>query len=92
MGTLWIVLFMISITVAVLAVIYKQRRLFTVVSMISIGITPLLAIKDILERVASGDIAGVIDIYPTMLWAFIIVFIIVSIINIVAIKTGDNDA
>jgi hypothetical protein len=92
MGLLWIALFIISIMFTVLAVIYKQRRLFTVVSMISIGITPLLAIKDILGRVESGDIAGVIDIYPTMLWVFIIVFIVVSAINIVAIKTGDNNA
>lgn len=59
----------------------KYKVLFVLVSEACCAILPITAIVDINERMAVNDYGGIEDIYPTMIWIYIAVFIFVTILN-----------
>lgn len=89
MGIISIVLCPAALIFAVLAFLDREKKLFIVVSFICVGIPPLSAINDIVGRTFSGDISGIMDIYPTMFKIYMGIFIIVSIINLISVTTKD---
>ena len=89
MGIISIVLCPAAIILAVLAFLDREKKLFVVISFICAGIPPLMAINDMNSRAMSGDISGIMDIYPTMFKLYLGVFVIVSIISILSMKVKD---
>ncbi len=89
MGIVSIILCPAAIILAVLAFLDRDNRIFVVLSLICVGIPPLGAINDMVSRTLSGDIGGIIDIYPTMFKIYLGVFIITALINLLAVTTKD---
>ena len=50
------------------------------------------ALQDILSRLASGDLAGVMDIYPTMSLVYLLTIAVVSAVNILTVLGGRRRA
>jgi len=89
MGIVSLILCPAAIILAVLAFLDREKRVFVVLSFICAGIPPLGAISDMVSRSLSGDISGIMDIYPTMFKIYLGVFIIVAIINLLSVTTKD---
>ena len=89
MGIISIILCPAAIILAVLAFLDREKHLFVVLSFICAGIPPLGAINDMVSRTLSGDIGGIMDIYPTMFKIYLGVFIIAAVINILSVTTKD---
>lgn len=89
MGIISMILCPVAVILAVLAFLDREKKLYSVLSFISVGIPPLLAINDMVSRTFSGDIGGIMDIYPTIYKIYLGVFIIVALINLIAVTTKD---
>ena len=89
MGIVSIILCPAAIILAVMAFLDREKQLFVVLSFICAGIPSLGAINDMVGRTLSGDIGGIMDIYPTMFKIYLGVFIIVAVINILSVTTKD---
>lgn len=89
MGIVSIILCPAAIVLAVLAFLDRKKRIYIVLSFICMGIPPIMAMNDMVGRTMSGDISGVMDIYPTMFKIYLGAFIIVAIINLMAVTARD---
>ena len=89
MGIVSILLCPTALILAVLAFLDREKKLFIVLSFICMGIPPLMAINDMVGRTISGDIDGIIDIYPTMFKIYMGIFVIVAVINLLSVTTKD---
>lgn len=89
MGIISIVLCPLALIFAVLAFLDREKKTCIVLSFICVGIPPLLAIKDMCDRTFSGDISGIMDIYPTIFKIYMGIFIIISLINLMSVTTKD---
>ena len=89
MGIISIVLCPAALILAVLAFLDREKKTFIVLSFICVGIPPLLTINDMVGRTFSGDISGIMDIYPTMFKIYMGIFIVVSLINLMSVTMKD---
>ena len=69
---------------------WDSKKIFVVISFICAGIPPLMAINDVNSRAVSGDISGIMDIYPSMFRIYLGVFVTVSVINILSVRVKDS--
>lgn len=90
MGIISFLLCPAAIILAVLAFRDREKKIFVVISFICAGIPPLMAINDVNSRAVSGDISGIMDIYPSMFRIYLGVFVTVSVINILSVRVKDS--
>ena len=69
----------------------SRRNLWIIASYSCIGAEMLLGFFDINSRIATNDIAGVMDIYPTMAVVYCILFVLVTAVNSAAIIMHSKD-
>jgi uncharacterized YccA/Bax inhibitor family protein len=67
------------------AIVGSKTNLFCILSYMCCCIMPLRSIFDIAERIMRNDISGIMDIYPTMGNIFLIVFLVVTVLNGIAL-------
>lgn len=85
-----------ALVLAVMALIQKDtcRHWWSIASFVCVALEMLLAIYDVNRRVAANDIAGVMDIYPTMAAVYTVLLVLVTGLNAAAwmLKKGEREA
>ena len=76
-----------AVVLAILSILTKNKRsdVFGLLSLICCLTPPIASIYDINQRMNVHDVAGIMDLYPTMAAAFTFVSILVVMINVVRI-------
>lgn len=76
-----------SLILAVIALIQKdsRRNWWSAASFVCIGAEMLLAIYNVNNRADANDIAGIMDIYPTMAVIYTILLAVVTGLNFAAL-------
>lgn len=84
MGIIDLVLLPISVVLAIMGAMAsgKKADIFCIFSFVFCVIPPIGSVFDMNRRAAKGDIAGILDIYPVMGIIFVLVFVVVTLINI----------
>lgn len=62
-----------------------RKNLWVILSWICCSLPMALSMFDINRRIASGDISGIMDIYPTLANIYLIVLALVTLLNVLAI-------
>lgn len=73
----------------------KYNVVFMLASEAFCTILPITAVIDINSRMSAMDYGGIEDIYPTMMWVYIVLFILITVLNAAAIirkSRKDRDA
>ena len=78
MNVLMILLLIASILLTMIGASKKSVRIM-ISGCLSFSMSLLTVIGDILIRLSKDDSAGVMDIYPTMMFVYLVVFFIVGI-------------
>lgn len=79
-----IVFYPIAILLIITAFIWKKKgfEFFALAGNSVFAISLIYCIFDVSQRVSSGDYGGLMDIYPTMRWYCLAMFILISVLNI----------
>ena len=78
MNVLMILLLIVSILLALIGT-SKKDIILMISGCLSYVLSLLVVVGDILIRLNKGDSAGVMGIYPTMMFVYLVVFFIVGI-------------
>lgn len=73
---------------AIVALILKQKRVSDIFSLLSLAaciVSLLEAIYDVKSRILNNDIAGVMDIYPSMANIYMFISLAIIVLNIIRI-------
>ncbi len=86
MGTIALLAFPAAIVLAAGAFFMDKNKVVicTVAGYVCCAIPVFYGFLDIKQRAAAGDLSGIMDIYPTMAAADGVLFVIVTIINVMA--------
>lgn len=68
----------------------KHYQLYGVFCCLCCSLPAVLSMYDVIWRAESSDVAGILDIYPTMINVWLCVIGIVTVLNIIAIKKVKN--
>lgn len=84
MGFIVLILCPAAIVFAVLAVIYgnRKRDVFSILSFVCCFLPMASSLYDVIYRIHRNDIAGILDIYPTMTILYLLLFGIVTALNL----------
>ena len=63
---------------------FRGKTVWTILSFFSYALSMLLSLFDINRRIATGDISGVMDIYPTLASVYFAVLVFVTLMNVLA--------
>lgn len=93
MGVINLLIVPLAVIFAFIALLSKTKYkvLFVLVSEACCAILPITAIIDINERIVAKDYGGIEDIYPTMMWIYIAVFVFVTILNVITVIIKDKE-
>ena len=85
-----LILCLAAIIFAIIAAIKKYRKfnVLVVLSYVCYSLAILYSLYDMITRVNSNDIAGILDIYPIMIIGYLIV--IVTVLNLYAVLKRRN--
>lgn len=87
MGLIDFILCPAAVIFAVIAVVKGNRKfnIFGILSFLCCSLPIALSLYDIIYRINSNDIAGILDIYPTMAVIFLVVLGIVTGLNLYSV-------
>lgn len=79
-----LIFYPLSILLIVAAFLWKRKgsEFFALAGNSVFAISLLHCLFDVAERVSAGDYGGIVDIYPTMRWYYLAMFVLVTILNI----------
>lgn len=86
-----LIFFSLAIISSLIAVFWKRNgyAYFIVFSYVILMISSIHCLFDVVDRTLVNDVAGILDIYPTVKWVYLAMLIVISVINIVTIKFKD---
>lgn len=78
-----LVFYPVSILMTITAFFWKKKgsSFFALAGNSVFTISLLHCIFDTAQRASSGDFAGIIDIYPTMRWYCLAMFVLITVLN-----------
>lgn len=84
MGIIDLIFLPLSVIFAIISIAANKKKsdLFALLSFVFCAILPIGSVFDINARIHKDDIAGIMDIYPTLGVAFLLVLILVTALNI----------
>ena len=87
MGLIDLILCPGAIILAVISVIFKNKEhnIFGVLSYLCCSLPAVFSMYDVIHRAKNNDIAGILDIYPTMITVLLVVIGIVTVLNLFAV-------
>lgn len=87
MGIIALICLPISVVLAIIGAmgLGKKADVFGIFSFIVCAVPLIGSIFDMNRRASRGDIAGILDIYPVMGEIFVLVFVVVTLINIMRV-------
>lgn len=79
------VFYPISILLILTAFLWKKKgfEFFALAGNSAFALSLIYCIFDVSQRASIGDYSGLLDIYPTMRWYYLGMFILISVLNIV---------
>ncbi len=83
MGFVNLILCPAAVVFAIMSLV-RKRWLWMILSYICSSLPPVLSLFDINKRIATSDISGIMDIYPTTANIYLIVFGFVMLMNVLA--------
>lgn len=88
MGIITLLFLPLSIVFAIVSVMVRKKPsdVFAVCSFVFCAIPPIGSIFDINKRAVQNDMVGIRDIYPTLGIIFVIVFMIVTLIQVIRVS------
>ena len=82
-----VIMFMLTFVCMVVAIFCKRKNflIFIIAGYSSFILAAIHCLFDIVSRINSNDTAVILDIYPTLKWVYIIVFVIITAMSLVAV-------
>lgn len=93
MGIIDLILCLAAIIFATIAAVgrYRKFNILLILSYVCCSLAIALSFYDIMYRINSNDIAGILDIYPTMAMVYLVIFGIVTILNLYSVLKKRDD-
>lgn len=93
MGIIDLIFCLAAIIFVIIAAVGKSRKfnILLILSYVCCSLPTVLLLYDIIYRINSNDIAGILDIYPTMAMVYLGILGIITILNMYsALKKRDD--
>lgn len=89
-----LILFPLALLASLGAIIWRRRgyEYFILGSYAALLLSAIHCLFDVAARIQRNDSAGILDIYPTLKWAYLAGFLLVTALNVFAVwyrRSGD---